>query len=119
MSERTKKSIISIISLAICLLSSLGFANFAQAQPALDCSKVNPNDVVVTSQGVEPVRKYCDFQEKLPQVSTNAAVESQPTTTSRSKFGKPYSSKDRVCRDRGIDTICLTPNNASKLNELK
>jgi hypothetical protein len=119
MSKCTKKNIVSIVSFSICILSNLVFANLTKSQPALDCNKVSPDDVVVTAQGVEPVKKYCDFQEKLPQVTTRDRVESQPTPPSRSKFGKPYNAKDSVCRDRGIDTICLSPNNASKLNELK
>ncbi len=119
MSEPMKIHIKSTILISICISSNLAFTNLVNSQPALDCNKVTPDDVVITSQGAESVGKYCDFQEKLPQVFTNDRVESQPPTSPRSKFGKPYSSKGSVCRDRGIDTICLSPNNASKLNELK
>lgn len=111
--------LISIGLISIGMLSNLVLADLVKSQPALDCNKVFPNDVIVTSQGAEPVGKYCDFQEKLPQVFINDRVESQPVTSLRSKFGNPYTEKGNVCRDRGIDTICLTPSNASKLNGLK
>ncbi len=122
MPERNKKNIVSTISFSICLLSSLEFANLALAFPAFDCDKANANYVVITSQGVEPIGKYCDFQERIPQMSPNSKLEYQFNITSRRpilKFGKPYNYKGSVCRDRGIDTICLSPNSASKLNELE
>lgn len=118
----TRKKLVFTIASSICLLSKLGFANLALAFPVLDCETANSSFVVITPQGAEPVGKYCDFQEKLPQVATNDTFESQPSTTKPSKpvlkFGKPYFSKGSICRDRGIDTICLSPNSASKLNEL-
>jgi hypothetical protein len=109
----------STILISICISTNLSSTNLVKAQPVIDCDKATPTDVVVTSQGTEPVEKYCDFQEKLPQVFTGDRVEPQVTPSVRSKFGKPYNAKGSVCRDRGIDTICLTPGNASKLNELK
>jgi hypothetical protein len=109
----------STILILICISSNLAFTNLVKSQPLPDCNTLSPNDVIVTSQGAEPAGKYCDFQEKLPQVFNNNPVEPQPPTSPRGKFGKPYSDRGNVCRNRGTDTICLTPSNASKLNELK
>lgn len=123
MSASPKENLVSTIALPIFLLSNLGFVDLALAFPSLDCDTANSSFVVITPQGVEPAGKYCDFQEKLPQVATNDIAEYQTvTTTTRKpilKFGKPYRSKGSVCRDRGIDTICLSPNRAVILNELE
>lgn len=121
MSECTKKSIVSIISFSTFLLSNIGFASLVQAFAMIDCDKLSTNNFVVTAQGVEPAGKYCDFKEKLPQVLKYKAESRRVIAYRRSilKFGKPYKSRGSVCRNRGADTICLSPNSASKLNELE
>ncbi|BAZ33981.1 hypothetical protein NIES4074_64950 (plasmid) [Cylindrospermum sp. NIES-4074] len=105
-----------LLGLSINLFSTIP----AQAQTIdssqLDCEYVNPNAMVITSEGTKPVSMFCDFQEKTEQKFTE--VEKPPLNTQtipRPSLGNSYELNGNVCRNQGIDTICLTPQGATNL----
>lgn len=81
----------------------------------LDCENVAPNAMVIISEGTKHVSMFCDFQEKTEQKIQEVETPLNTQTIPRPSWSKPYQLDENICRDQGIDTVCLTPQGANNL----
>lgn len=79
----------------------------------VDCNNIPLDAVLETPVGFRPVSIYCQAQFNERQQS---AVR-LPTVT-QLPWQKPYWQNGHVCRERGTDTVCLTPQEATNLRWL-
>ncbi len=79
----------------------------------VDCNNIAPGVNVQTTEGIRPLSVYCQAKSiNLQQPAPNIQ------TTPRLPWGTAYWLNGNVCRERGADTVCLTPQEANNLRWL-
>lgn len=77
----------------------------------LDCNNIPFDAQLETPQGIEPMSIYC-------QTEFNHRQQLAANNQTKTSWQRPYWSNGNVCRDRGVETVCLTPQEAINLRWL-
>lgn len=79
---------------------------------AINCNKPSDTMMLQTPEGIISVSDYCQTQfNNLQQLAANVQAPSP--------WQELYWSNGNVCRERGADRVCLTPQEATNIRWLK
>lgn len=102
------KNLPAVVFLSQRLLDSSG----NEINPTgLDCNNIPFDARIETPEGIQPISIYC-------QAEFNNRRQSAANNQTKPSWQKLYWQNGNVCRERGADTVCLTPQEATNLRWL-
>jgi hypothetical protein len=104
--ERVTAILVSVIGLSMGGLTcpSVVQAQVPEQPPAVDCGLLHRTDIVLPRGVATNIANYCHTQ-----------VEARLEQRDQQSWSEPYLENGSICRDRNIDTVCVTPAAAANL----